>query len=384
MVVAAEASGDHLGAGLIRALRARLGADARFVGIGGARMAEEGIESPFDIRSLSVLGLFEGVIAWPRVVERAARTVEVARREKPEIAVLIDSWGFTLRVAHRLRGLRPAPLIIKYVAPQVWASRPGRVRTLARAVDRLLSIHAFDAPLFEREGLAVTFVGNPALARDFSGADPAALRARIGARIGDPIVLVLPGSRPAEIDRLLPRFEAAVARLKAGRPGLHVLVAGAETVAAEVAARVAGWPMRAHAILGEPARLEAMRTATVALACSGTVTTELALAGCPMVVAYRLGTITHAVARHLIRTPFITLINVAAGRLVVPEFIQDAATGEALAGELALRLDDRALREGQIAAQNAALEIMRGGIDDPVGAAADAVIAALRRSREAA
>jgi len=383
MVVAAEASGDHLGAGLIRALRARLGADARFVGVGGARMAEEGIESPFDIRSLSVLGLFEGVIAWPRVVERAARTVEVARREKPEIAVLIDSWGFTLRVAHRLRGLRPAPLIIKYVAPQVWASRPGRARTLARAVDRLLSIHAFDAPLFEREGLAVTFVGNPALARDFSGADPAALRARIGARPGDPIVLVLPGSRLAEIDRLLPRFEAAVARLKAGRPGLHVLVAGAETVAGEVAARVAGWPMRAHAILGEPARLEAMRTATVALACSGTVTTELALAGCPMVVAYRLGTITHAVARHLIRTPFITLINVAAGRLVVPEFIQDAATGEALAGELARRLDDRALREGQIAAQNAALDIMRGGIDDPVGAAADAVIAALRRSREA-
>jgi lipid-A-disaccharide synthase len=379
MLVAAEASGDHLGAALAQGLRERLGPGLRLTGVGGARMAAAGIESPFDIGELSVLGLVEGLLAYPRVVRRAEETAALARRERPDLVVLIDSWGFTLRVARRLRGLDPPPRIVKYVAPQVWASRPGRARTLARAVDELLSIHVFDAPLFQREGLPTLFVGNPALARDFSGADPAALRRRIGAGPDDAILLVLPGSRRAEIQRLAPRFEAAVTRLKADRPGLHVLVAPAEPVAAEVAATVSAWTHPVHLVHGEAARLEAMRAATVALACSGTVTTELAMAGCPMVVAYRLGSLTHALARHLIRTRYITLVNVAAGAAIVPELIQADCTGPALAVEIGRRLDDPVSRAAQIANQSAALEIMRGGIDDPVGAAADAVVAALRR-----
>jgi len=376
MLVAAEASGDHLGAALARALRARL-PPVRLIGVGGARMAAEGVASPFDIASLSILGFLEGLLAWPRVLRRADETAALARREKPDVAVLIDSWGFTLRVAQRLRRLDPAPVLIKYVGPQVWASRPGRAKTLARTVDRLLSIHAFDAPLFERQGLEVTFVGNPALARDFSRADPAALRKRIGAGPDDPILLVLPGSRRGEIDRLMPPFEDAVARLKADRPHLHVVLAVAESVADEVAAKAAGWVHPVHLVEGEGARLEAMRAAKVALACSGTVTSEVALAGCPMVVAYRLGAITHWLARILIRTRFITLINVAVGAFVAPEFVQDACTGPALAEAVGRRLDDPGLRARQIAEQNAALEIMRGGVADPIGAAADAVIAAL-------
>jgi lipid-A-disaccharide synthase len=383
MLVAAEASGDALGAELARALRRRLGErGVRFVGVGGAQMAREGIESPFDIGELSILGLFEGLMAYPRVVARANQTAALAAREKPDIAVLIDSWGFTLRVAARLRRLDPSLPLVKYVGPQVWASRPGRARTLARAVDHLLTIHAFDAPYFEREGLKTTFVGNPSLARDFSGADGGRLRAAIGAGPDTPILLILPGSRPSEIKRVMPPFEDAAARLLAQRPDLRIVVPVAPTVADLVKARLAAWPHPADIIEDETLKFDAMKAATVALACSGTVTTELALAGCPMVVAYRVGAITYALLKPLIRTPYITLLNIAAGRAVVPELIQADCNGPALAAALAARLDDPAGRAEQIAAQNAALDRMGRGQPDPSEAAANAVLKVLGSQTE--
>ncbi|THD59769.1 lipid-A-disaccharide synthase [Phenylobacterium sp.] len=374
MLVAAEASGDDRGAGLARALKARLGEGVRFVGVGGERMAAEGVQSPFDIAEISILGLWEGLMAYPRIVRRADETAAIAAREKPDVAVLIDSWGFTLRVAQRLRRLDPKLPLIKYVGPQVWASRPGRAKTLAGAVDHLLSIHAFDAPWFEAEGLPVTFVGNSALTLDFSGASPERLRAEIGAAPGDPILLVLPGSRRGEIEHVLPAFEDAVRRLKADRSELQVVIVAAPTVAETLKARVAGWSHRAHLVEGEAGKLDAMKAATVALACSGTVTTELALAGAPMVVGYRLAPIGAFVLRRLLRTRYITLFNIAAQDFVAPELIQEACTGENLAREAALRLDDPELRARQVAAQYAALDKMGRGGPDPSEAAADAVL----------
>jgi lipid-A-disaccharide synthase len=377
MLVAAEASGDDRGAGLMQALKRRLGEGVRFVGVGGERMAAEGLASPFDIAELSILGLLEGLMAYPRVVRRADETAAIAAREKPDVAVLIDSWGFTLRVAQRLRKLDPQLPLVKYVGPQVWASRPGRAKTLAGAVDHLLSIHAFDAPFFEAEGLPVTFVGNSALNVDFSKAEPARLRARIGADPDEPILLVLPGSRPSEIARVLPAFEAAVQILKSERPSLHVVIPAAPTVAETVKGRVAGWAHRAHVLEGDEAKHDAMKAATVALACSGTVTTELALAGAPMVVGYRLGPVTYALLKRLIRTKYITLFNIAAQDFVAPELIQDDCNGPKLAAEIARRLDDPGLRASQVARQYAALDKMGRGGPDPNEAAADAVLAML-------
>jgi lipid-A-disaccharide synthase len=378
MLVAAEASGDDRGAALARALRRRLGKGVRFVGVGGERMAAEGVESPFDISEISILGLLEGLMAYRRVVRRADETAALALREKPDVAVLIDSWGFTLRVAQRLRRLAPDLPLVKYVGPQVWATRPGRAKTLARTVDHLLSIHAFDAPWFEAEGLPVTFVGNSALTVDFSDADPGRLRRQIGAGADDPILLVLPGSRPGEIERVLPAFEAAVSILKADRPDLHVVVPAAPTVAEMVKARVAGWPHRAHVMEGDAAKRDAMKAGTVALACSGTVTTELALAGVPIVVGYRLGPVTHAILKRLIRTKYITLFNIAAQAFVAPELVQDDCNGPTLAREVGLRLDDAELRAGQAAAQSMALDKMGRGGPDPSEAAADAVLEIVR------
>lgn len=381
MLVAAEASGDERGAGLARALRRRLGEGVRFVGVGGERMAAEGVESPFDIAQLSILGLLEGLVAYPRVVRRADQTAALALRERPDVAVLIDSWGFTLRVAQRLRRLDPDLPLVKYVGPQVWATRPGRAKTLAKAVDHLLTIHAFDAPYFEAEGLETTFVGNSALSLDFSQADPARLRGEIGAGPQDPILLVLPGSRPAEIERVLPPFGEAVERLVTERPGLHVVIPAAPTVAEMVKARVAGWPHRTHVVEGEARKLDAMKAATVALACSGTVTTQLALAGVPMVVGYRVGPVTYAILKHLVRTRYATLFNIAAEAEVAPELLQHDCNGAELAAAVARRLDDERLRRGQIRAQSSALEKMGLGGPDPDEAAAAAVLRVVEARR---
>lgn len=381
MLVAAEASGDDRGAGLMAALKRRLGPDSlRFVGLGGQGMAAEGLSSPFDMSELSILGLVEGLKAYPRVIRRADEMAALALREQPDVAILIDSWGFTVRLAQRLKAQTPNLLVVKYVAPQVWAYRQGRAAALAKTVDHLLSIHSFDAPFFERVGLPTTFVGNSTLNLDFSGADPDGLRRRLGIGPEAPVLLVLPGSRPSEIERVGPNFAEAVALLKAVRPELQVIVPAASTVAEMVRTRVAGWPHRAHVVEGEADRYSAMQTATVALACSGTVTTEVALAGTPMVVGYRLAPLTYAIIKRLIRTKYVTLFNIAADAFVAPELIQEACTGPNLARELALRLDDPILRQAQVEAQNAALAKMGRGGPDPSEAAALAVLKLLGRN----
>jgi lipid-A-disaccharide synthase len=382
MLVAAEASGDALGAGLAKALKRRLGDQAvRFVGVGGAKMAAEGIQSPFDIAQLSIIGIVESLKAYPRAMARLKDTLALAEREKPDVAILIDSWGFNIRLAHALRRQNPALPLVKYVAPQVWAYRPGRARGLAKAVDFLLSIQPMDKPFFDRAGLESVFVGNSALAKDFSKADPARLRAAIGLVADEPILLVLPGSRPSEIERVMPVFEDAVRRLKEARPTLAVVVPAAFTVVDAVKARVAGWPFRAHVIEDEALKDDAMVAGTVALACSGTVTTELALAGCPMVVGYRTGAITYGLLKLLFKPRWVTLLNIAAEKAIAPEYLQDGLKGDALAQAIAVRLDDADLRARQVAEQRAALDKMGRGMPDPSEAAAEALLSFLARTR---
>ncbi len=378
MLVAAEPSGDALGAGLMHALRQRLGRKVRFVGVGGAQMQAEGLESLFDISDLSIWGWAEGIMAYPRVIARADQTAALAIKERPDAAVLIDSWGFTLRVGQRLRRRIPDLLLIKYVGPQVWAARPGRAKTLAQTFDHLLSILAFDAPFFEREGLPVTKVGYPALAVA-PDAHPERARNRIGADQDDQILLVLPGSRPSEISSLMPPFGQAAALLKQNRPALQIVVVVAPSVAEAVKAEAAKWPIRPHLIEGEGLKQDAMRAATVALACSGTVTTELAIAGCPMVVAYKVSALSAFLIRMMIKTRYITLFNIAAGRDIAPELVQGQCNGPALAKAVAARLDDAQLRNDQIAAQSAALALL-GPLEgaDPSQRAADAVIGLLK------
>ncbi len=372
MLVAAEASGDALGAGLARALKAQR-AGIELVGVGGPKMAAEGISSPFDIAELSVLGWIEGLRAYGRVKARVSDTVAFAVRERPDAVVLIDSWGFTIRVAKAIRAVLPEVKLIKYVGPQVWASRPGRAKTLAGAVDHLLALYAFDAPWFEREGLPTTVVGSQALHVDMSGADPVAFRRARG--IGDdaPLLLVLPGSRPGEIRLMTPVYEAAVAQLKAERPGLEVAVVAAGTVATDVTTRVAAWPFRAH-LVSEADKYSAMKAATVALATSGTVSTELALAGAPMVIGYRFQPLSYAIMKPFFTGKYATLFNHAADAEIARELIQKDATPERFAAQVGRLLDDPVSRADQAMRQTAALDLMGREGRDPSEIAAEAVL----------
>ena len=373
MLVAAEASGDALGAGLAGALKARLGPDVAFVGVGGPRMAEAGVVSPFDIADLSVLGWLEGLKAYGVVRRRVADTVALAVAERPDAVILIDSWGFTIRVAKAIRAALPDVPLIKYVGPQVWASRPGRAKTLAGSVDHLLALYAFDAPWFEREGLPTTVVGSQALHIDMSGADPAAFRASRGIAADAPLLLVLPGSRPSEIRLMTPVYEDAVARLKREDPRLEVAVAAAGTVAEDVTARIAAWPFRAH-LVPESEKYAAMRAATVALATSGTVSTELALAGAPMVIAYRFQPLSYAIMKPFFTGKYATLFNHAADEEIARELIQNDATPERLAAEVGRLLADPEARRDQAARQTTALDLMGREGRDPSEIAADAVL----------
>ena len=374
LLTALEASGDALGAGLMRAVRRRLGADVRFVGLGGAEMAAEGLTSAFDVSELSIIGIVEGLLASGRAARRAWELADMAARERADVAVLIDSWGFNYFAARQLRRRLPGLRLIKYVAPQVWATRPGRAKATARTFDHLLSIIAFEAQIFESAGVSVTFVGHPALGPDRPKGDADRFRSKFGAGPDEPILLVLPGSRRSEIDRLAHPFQAAALLLKAERPGLRLAVVAAGPVIDQVRAWVAEWPVEA-VLVDDPAdRADAMAAARAALACSGTVTTELAAAGCPMVVGYRLGPLTYQIARRIVRSRYITLLNIAADAMIAPELIQADCAGPGLARRLQSLIDDDGVRRRQSEAQTAALQGLGLGVGPPAELAADAVI----------
>ena len=375
MLVAAEASGDALGGGLMAELKRQAPRiEWRFVGVGGARMAEQGVKSPFDIAELSILGLVEGLKALPRVNRRVRDTAALALAEKPDAVILIDSWGFTLRAARAIRKVLPGVPLIKYVGPQVWAARPGRAKTLAKTVDLLIALHPMDPPYFEREGLKTVVVGNPAVHTDMSAADPTGFRAKHDLKPDDPLLIVLPGSRPAEIRHMMPVFSEVLKRLHAGRPDLHFVMPMAETVRAMVLEAVTQISVPITLVEGEAAKFSAMQAATLALACSGTVSTELALAGCPMVIAYTLEPLTWWIYSRISTLKHATMFSIMAEKRIAPEFLQDECTPDNLVKALDKLLDDKALRDQQIAEQFRGLDIMGRGSRLPAELAAKAVL----------
>jgi lipid-A-disaccharide synthase len=259
--------------------------------------------------------------------------------------VLIDSWGFTLRVALGVRAAAPEIKLVKYVGPQVWATRPGRAKTLAAAVDHLICIHDFEVPFYAPYKLPCTVCGHPALGR-FKQGDGAAFRARHGLAADEKVLLVLPGSRPSEISRIGPTLWRAAELLKRDRADLRFVVVVANAVRDAVIAQTPP----AALIVDESEKEDAFAAATASLAASGTVTTEVALQGTPLVIGYKLGWITWALARaFLLKSKYTTLMNVAADAEVAPEIIQTRFTPANLASATAPLLDDPTKRENKCA-----------------------------------
>jgi lipid-A-disaccharide synthase len=379
-LVATEESGDRLGAALMQALRERTGPALRFEGVGGHAMAEQGLASLFPIDEHAVVG-FASILARMGSIRRAIRAASgraVAMR--PDVLVIIDSPEFTHRVARQVRTAAPAIPIVDYVSPSVWAWRPGRAHAMRAYVDHVLALLPFEPAAHRRlGGPPCTFVGHP-LSEEIGKLRPGPEEAR--RRAADPpVLLVLPGSRPGEVANHLVVFGQTVALLAERCGPLEVVLPTVANLAEQVRAQVDGWTVRPRVVVGQDEKWAAFRLARAALAASGTVTLELALAGIPTAVAYRASWFTELIYRTIVRVPTIVLANLVLENNVMPEFIQRDANPDQLARALAPLIGETPERGRQLAAFARLDAAMRIGTARPSEAAAEVVLEVGRRGR---
>jgi lipid-A-disaccharide synthase len=382
-IVAAEESGDALGAALARAL-VEAESTVHLMGVGGGAMAAAGIASPFPIDELAIIGLTAIPRRLPTILRRIRETADAIIKARPHALVIVDSPDFTHRVARRVRRRAPEIPILDYVSPSVWAWRPGRARAMRGYIDHVLAILPFEPEAHRRlGGPPCTYVGHPLAERIADlrpGGDDAARRLA-----GPPIILVLPGSRSGEVSRLTGVFGAALKRLR-GRIGpIEVVLPTVAQIERQVRESVVGWAVPPKVVVDPAEKWAAFRRARAALAASGTVTLELALAGVPMVAAYRLHFIEAVVARAIrlrSRLPSVILANLVIGENVVPELLQEDCTPAKLADALAAVVGDTEQRRRQVAGFQRLDQIMKIGGSSPSGKAAGLVLEAARLGRK--
>jgi lipid-A-disaccharide synthase len=332
-LVAGEESGDRLGAALMRALKRCCGETVRFSGVGGTHMTAQGLSSLFPLGELSYVGFAELPMKLPKILQHIREIANAAVAVRPDVLVIIDSPDFTHRVARRVRARSPALPIVDYVCPSVWAWRPGRAKAMRSYIDQVLALLPFEPAALRRlGGPASSYVGHP-ISERVKALRPNADEAR--RRLADPpLLLVLPGSRAAEIERLADIFGEAAALLSVRIAGLETVVPAVPRLASMVRKAVAQWKIPVR-VVTEPAEKDAaFRTARAALTKSGTSTLELAVAGIPMVAGYKVPLIEEIVGRMLVKVPSIILANLVLGEKTVPELIQRDCTPQALAAAI--------------------------------------------------
>jgi lipid-A-disaccharide synthase len=369
-MIAGEPSGDVLGARLMASLRELTGGAIEITGVGGEMMHEQGLESLFPMSELSVMGVAEILPHLPGLLHRIKQTAEAVDRAAPDALITIDSPDFTRRVARRLKN-RSIPRI-HYVAPTVWAWRPWRAKGFARDFTHLLALLPFEPPWFEKVGLPCSFVGHPVLESGADKGDGPAFRQRHGIGVDDRLICVLPGSRRGEVGRLANDFGKALAILSERHPGMRVVVPTIGAIAPMVREVVADWSGSPIIVQGAAERYDAMAAANAALAASGTVSLELALARLPTVIAYRMAPLTHFLVRRLVNIDYASLVNIIEGREVVPELLQQDCRPDRLAAALEKMLGPEGA--AQIKAVQPALAQLGLGGEPPGRRAAQAVL----------
>jgi len=381
MLVAGEPSGDQLGAQLMVGLKKFASHGVRIVGVGGKAMAAAGLQTLFPLDSTSVMGLREVVPRIPAILKRVREATEFALKVRPDVVVLIDSPDFTHRIARRLKQRDPSIRTVNYAPPQVWASRSYRARKMARYMDAVLTLFPFEAAFFERHGIRAYSVGYPVVERARAITGGAEFRRHRGIAPNAPLVAVLAGSRRNEIRFILPPFKAAIEILSRDIPGLVSVLPTVGHVADLVRASAVDWPTPAHVVETDEEKFAAFDATDAALAASGTVTSELALARTPMVAGYRLGWLTYALARPFVHVQYIVLVNLVLGREAVPELIQSACNPQRLAQALRPLLLDRCARDKQLRDLDDAVRAFGLGEEAPSLRAARAVLAFVEGAR---
>ncbi|MFP2898656.1 lipid-A-disaccharide synthase, partial [Corallococcus sp. 4LFB] len=330
LVVAGEASGDTHAAELVAALQA-LRPDLTFFGMGGARLAARGVELIHDAREVSVMGITEVLPRIPRILRIMKDLARAAEERRPDCAILVDIPDFNLRLAKKLKALGIP--VAYYVSPMIWAWRRGRVRTIQRLVDRMLCILPFEEDFYREAGVPARYVGSPVLEQMPRSASAREFRQRLGLSQDAPTLALLPGSRMSEIRRILPALVGAAKQLASERPGLQVVVPVAPTVAKEeILSRFEGSGVTPVLVDGRAP--EVVGASDAAVVASGTAVLEAGLMERPLVVVYRVSLVTYLVGRLMLKVAFVSLINLLAGRRVVPELLQGDMTPENIAAEV--------------------------------------------------
>jgi lipid-A-disaccharide synthase len=379
-LVAIEPSADVLGAGLMTALRAMHKGNASFRGLGGAGMIQAGLASTGHVAGLANFGVGGVVARLPTILRSLRETVDAIVARPPDVLILIDAPDFTHRVAHRVRRRLPSLPVVKYVSPSVWAWRPGRARVMRAYIDHILALLPFEPEVHRRlGGPPCTYVGHP-LAEQVHELRP---NPEEGTRrlAPPPVLLVLPGSRGGEIERLLPAFGETVALLKDRVGPIEVVIPTVPHLMERLRQATAGWPIAPRVVVETAEKQAAFRIARAALAKSGTVTLELALAGVPTIAAYKVSWLEAVVGRRMIKVPSVILANLVLGENVVPEFLQEACTAENLAAALTPLLADSPERRRQLEAFARLDAIMQIGSSAPAARAAEIVLDVVRSAK---
>jgi lipid-A-disaccharide synthase len=379
-LIAGEASGDLLGARLMQALKECLHGQVRFAGIGGPRMQAEGIELFFPQAELAHFGLFELLRHVPHLLKRMQETVAEIRRVRPAALITIDAPDFCFRVARKLKG-ENIPLI-HYVAPTVWAWRARRAKKIAQFLDHLLALLPFEPPYFMREGLGCTFVGHPIVESGADKGDAQRFRKSYNLAHDAELLAVLPGSRMSEAQRLMPIFRSAVEKLRAQHSALCVAIPATPNLAATIKRQTRDWPVPVIIIEKDEDKYDMFAAAHAAMACSGTVAIELAMARLPAVIAYKISPLTAFLYRRFIKFTYANLVNIMHEKLVVPEYLQENCTPEKLADGVHILLSDEQARQKQIAGLSDVAGWLGQGQFIPSQRAAETILEVVRMARK--
>lgn len=321
-LVAGEPSGDLLASRLMRVMKKDT--NVSFFGVGGEAMAQQGLKSLFNISDLSVMGFFEVLPSIPRILKRLHEVVNDIQKIKPDIVVTVDSWSFSIQVHKLIQKKKISVPHVHYVAPQVWAWKSKRAKTIHQWVDGLMVLLPFEKKYFTPYYIPTEYVGHPVTESGADKGDKESFMKKNHLSSSDFVMTVLPGSRKTEVKYLLPIFKQVVQQMKLDYPALHVVVPTVQTVLKTVEAAVQTWDVPVTVVCGEKERYDAFSASTVALAASGTVSLELAMAKVPHLIVYHINPLTAALAKRILKIRFVNLINLLADKEIIPELLQES------------------------------------------------------------
>lgn len=379
-LIAGEPSGDALGARLMRAMRKKTGGNVEFYGIGGDTMEREGLRSLFDISELAIMGLCEVIPSIPKVLKRIRQTVEDIVKIHPDIVISIDSWSFGSRVQKKLRALKTGIPQVHYVAPQVWAWKKKRARTMYKYVDHLLTLLPQEPKYFTPYGLDTTFVGHPVIESPVANGDKEIFRQRYQLADDKKIICLLPGSRHNEVARLLPIFLQAAQILYREHPELTFVIPTVKTVAGRIKDMLQNCPLPVLVVESEADRHNAMSAATAAIAASGTVALELAIADVPHIIGYKVAPLTAALVKHFLHIQFVNLSNILLGREIIPELLQERCTADNIVSYINRFLAEDELYRHQKEGLKKVREVLGLGEQTPSENACDVILQILNKN----